>query len=385
MESRRTAPAKSPINKPPSHLLQGSGAVQRKVGPPPLASEILSKLNGAAGSVAQRKAGQPLPLSSGTVQRKHGPPPLASEILKKLIGPQGATVQRNAGPVLQRPAPRPFAPGMVSSGPGQIVQLFKVGLANYNNVSKVGPLAATVLGDATFTGKDDAVKYWLRQYVSTYATKTFTSEELKDYLYDDIIREKKDISATPTMGVQELLTTDAGFKRIKTGKQAFPTSADVNFYRTMEVLELRKLLTDEGGDVTAAVLPAKGAEIKASIKNAKELGDHLGDYKQARSYFNGKGKGNKGQALLEFTVNSSTFFNPSALAIPAAQSDFKKVLVDKFGDSYATSSRNEGTHADLPGLKSESRGVYSVGLSANGTVAFLKQVSKVTVIEIATL
>lgn len=106
-----------------SVVRQGTHPGRRRVAPPPLASEILSKLNRPRSAAAQRKVGAP-PLASeilaqlgrrrsqpdgrpswngpprgassvppsalGTVQRKHVAPPLACEILSRLNAPRAA-------------------------------------------------------------------------------------------------------------------------------------------------------------------------------------------------------------------------------------------------------------------------------------------------------
>jgi hypothetical protein len=267
----------------------------------------------------------------------------------------------------------------VFASPHRIVQLFKVDGANYPNNTSIVPLAASICEvdeeaeDANpFQGKLDEVIYWLKQYVTVFSDHNFTAGELGDYLYDDIIRDAKPIDVKPTtvLTAQELLTTAHGFIRIKTSPAVFPTGS-VRFYRTMSLTELKEMLKTEG-QTTEPVLPAKDAEIRTLIRSPRKLGNHAGDYKQARSYFKvvGKAEDDKGHALLEFTL-SVNFFKPSSVALPAAKSVFKTALVAKFGNTYQTSSKGEDLHGELPGLKSESRGLYSVGLSAAGAEKFL--------------
>jgi hypothetical protein len=392
-----------PKNKPSG---QKSPAPSGKIpGPPPLASEILANFKRPAVQRAiQPKQGPPqlasevlkhlLTPRTGALQPKPGPPPLASEILAKFKGPhtRGA-VQPKQGPprltgglakrVISVPAgilqPK-FRP---AGGPSRVVQLFKVDGKNYNNISKIRPLVTKVCSEPTFTGKETEVTYWLKQYVSVYTTDNFTYSELLDYLYDDIIREAKPIAITSStvLTAQEMLTTEHGFKRIKTDPTVFPTG-NIRFYRTMSLEELKNMLKTEG-QTTEPTLPAKDAEIKTLIKSPRKLGNHVGDYKQARSYFKvvGKKEDDKGQALLQFTLSAS-FFRPSSVALPAAQSVFKEALVAKFGDEYQVSSRDQGLHDEIPGLKSESRGLYSVGLSAAAAEKFLGQCTSVKVIDI---
>lgn len=379
-----------PVVRLPAHRDAGRGPVQAKQGAPPLASEILKRfstapagqLTGKVRAPIQLKLGPP-PLASeilgrfqnpparSSIQQKQGPPPLASDILARLTRPPGASAQAKPS--------RPSAWAI----PKPTVQLFKVDGKNYPNVTKIAPLATTVCESAPFTDKQAEVTYWLRQYVSIYPTQNFTSTELSDYLYDDIIRQAKPIAITAetALTTQELLTTEHGFKRIKANPTVFPTG-NIWFYRTMSLGELKELLKTEG-QTTDPTLPNKNDEIKALIRSPKKLGDHVGDYKQARSYFKmvGKPEDDRGQALLQFTLGAD-FFKPSSVALPAAKSIFKEALVAKFGGGYAQSSRDQGLHDDMPGLKSESRGLYSVGLSAAGAEKFLNQCSSVKVIEI---
>jgi hypothetical protein len=398
---QRNAVASNAASKAAQLPASGVRTVQPKHGPPPLASEILARFHTPKDRVLQRSAGPPNPVSkpaqtlassNSTVQRKHGPPPLASEILAKFNETQGGSVQRRIGSL-------PASPGrLLQASTVQAFKLKKGGLTkNYSSKEVIGDykknkasgnweatnLVKDMLEDNTFQGKGKEVAYWLHQYASSYgADDLFTVDELKVYLYDDIIREKRVIptrgNPTPAMKTQELLTTKAGLKRIATGAQAFPINEEVRFYRGMSIGELKKLM----GDATMSneELPATGDKITKEVKaNASSLGAHLGDYKQAKTYFDGP----DGGALLEFVVKTD-LFKPGNIALTESDNtEIAKAVKAQYSESdYAKASGSEGKHDELPGLKSESRGPYSIGLSASGKLALMAHVIRVKVIHI---
>jgi hypothetical protein len=222
------------------------------------------------------------------------------------------------------------------------------------------------------------LEYWLSQYVSSYPNKNFSEAELKDYLYDDIIREKRAINQGAQMGLQELLTTAAGFSRLAQTTQPFQ-GGNLKFYRSMKLEELRGLLNEPTLPVRS--LPNENTQLIDRIRNGnpRALGNHVGDYKQAISY-------TEGEAIVEFTINSMVFFSPRNLALPKdGLGDLKTALERVFqtpqNPPYQTSTASEGTNNNIPGLKSEQRGYYSVGLSNNAKAHFLNQVTSVKVVQ----
>jgi hypothetical protein len=181
---------------------------------------------------------------------------------------------------------------------------------------------------------------------------------------------------------------DAGGPRriLGTGRiqQVFPTGQEIKFYRTMNLDRFAEMVgVDPAGRTPGVVvreLPNENTNIKTKITDSKKPGNHLGDFKQARSYF---GNGNEAQAMVEVRYDVSTFFNPANLALPAAGlDDLKAVLAAKFpGRVYAVASAGEGLNAAVPGLKSENRGLYSVGLSAPAMRVFINNATSVKVLE----
>ncbi len=406
------------MNKPPVYapaivprkLVQGHGMIQAKAHgavPPvyrpvpglahtPGTATLQSKAAPvAAGLAAGRMPPGFTPLThAGAVQRKTGPPPLASEILARLNTPRAGTVQRKPMPqgnVFQRtgmqhgaPAKPPMTlPAAPPAGPASSVQRFKVkrvGAAtkDYNNKAKVLPLIAEIQAAGTYPGKDANVKYWLEQYVTLYARKTFEPGELDDYLYDDIVRENKPIGDPFVMGAQELLTSEQGLARLKNRVQPLPASTPLRFYRAMSLTELKDMLKDPAHPDEEVGLPQVGRELVGRL-NPAELGRHLGDYKQAKSYYNAAGP----KALLEFTIKSSTaFFKSDKLALPKSKKIFDDPLRAMFGGGHQEANSAEGLNDELPGLKSEKRGVYSVSLTTPAARVFLDQVTSVKVVMI---
>jgi hypothetical protein len=407
--------AAPPVYRPVPGLAPAwnAAALQRKVGPPPAAHAAMNGFAAsqglqipqrsghapdiASGPVAGRRVGFISVVSHKAVQREASPPPMASEILQALKTPRSGMVQckpmvpvpqgngfRHGGP-LRPPAPRHTAqrprPGARTAGS---VQLFKVKTEDgrqkeYNNKLKVQPLITQIQAAGTFMGKDDNVKYWLEQYVTMYPKKTFEAEELQDYLYDDIVRENKPITGDFEMSAQELLTTEAGLARLRNRVQARPPDTPLRFYRSMSLTELKSLLIKDPANPGEAVgLPQVGRQLVGRL-NPDELGRHLGDYKQAKSYYNGTGP----QALLEFTVKSSTdFFKSDKLALPTSKKIFDETLRGMFGGGHTVANAAEGLNDTLPGLKSEKRGVYSVSLTKPAAKVFLDQVTSVKVIMI---
>jgi hypothetical protein len=196
--------------------------------------------------VVQQRAGRvrnPLGTGLAVVQDK------ALEAEADRLGQRAAAASKVPNePGLQRRAPQAFARGAPNryAAPPQSVQLFKLDGKQYNRKAKLKPLIDQMKQDPDFAGKETDVAYWLTQYVSIYGDKyTFTKDELKDYLYDDIIRQERSTKEHEDMGVQELLTTEAGFKRLRRARQSFPADGELHFYRTMDLAELRALLTDK--------------------------------------------------------------------------------------------------------------------------------------------
>ena len=60
----------------------------------------------------------------------------------------------------------------------------------------------------------------------------------------------------------------------------------------------------------------------------------------------------------------------------------KTLVAPEVGTGFKTGSEGEGTHPDVPGLKSEGRGLYSVSLSSGATSVFLDKVKNIKVIHI---
>jgi hypothetical protein len=276
-----------------------------------------------------------------------------------------------------------------------VAQLFAVDNVNYGNLDHLDTKKLTgkklyekVCEDATFTNQEDAVKARLKQYVSIYPDKDFTLALLKDYLQDDIFRQKIPLDAQAEWTAQTLLTTQEGLKRIRGTaqvQQAFPAGEEIRFYRTMGFANFAEMLgVDPGGKTTRQVvrqLPYENTNIKDRISDTTKLGNHAGDYKQAWSYF---GNANEAQVFLEFKFDVSTFFSPDNLALPKDGSDdLKTVLANKFKNRVyqQTTNQAEGTHANLPGIKSENRGLYSVGLSTPAMAKFIANASSVKVLQ----
>lgn len=408
------------------NTLPRPGAVQRMPGPLPMASEILARFHRPAVPRAPMASEAPrvraLP-GRGAIQQKPGPPPLASEILATFGGAIAARIPADVGP--HRPpassaqlkpsvmlsgvrvAPPAFLPGLTGTqgirvqktapaavrGHG-VAQLFKVDDVVFSNKGhleskKIGDkkLYDKVCEDKTFSNKAEDVKDRLTQYLSIYPDEAFTLASLKVYLYDDIFRLKIPIDPKRNWTGQALLTTAPGLKRVLgTGgkKQAFPKNEKIRFYRTMKFADFAEMLgVDPSGRTAVQVvrdLPLEGATIKTRIRDTSKLGNHAGDYKQARSYF---GNSNEAQALLEFTFDAAIFFSPDNLALPReGMDDLKAVLAAQFPNRvYQEASAAEGTHGDRPGIKSEERGLYSIGLSTPAMAKFIAIASSIKVLE----
>jgi len=349
---------------------------------------------------------RPLPLDRRAVQQKPGPPPMASEILAKFKSatattgtPATVTPQKSLPRSAQlKPAPRAYLPGTAGGLAGGLrrsapvapqaartVQLFKVGPTKYSKPA-LGALVTAVCQNDKFSNKQAAVQERLSQYLSIYPDETFTMPSLIQYLYDDIFRQKIPLDPKKNWTAQTLFTTAAGLKRM-TGpapKQVFPANEEIRFYRTMKFTKFAEMLGIAPGGRSAEQLytyfPEEKQNIKRLIRDTTKLGKHAGDFKQALSYF---GNGADAQVMLEFTFDTNTFFNPANLALPAAGvDDLRTVLTNKFSDSvFPTANPHEGTHKDMPGVKSEARGVYSIGLSPTAMGVFITNAKSIKVVE----
>jgi hypothetical protein len=168
------------------------------------------------------------------------------------------------------------------------------------------------------------------------------------------------------------MTTQAGLRRIRGAgavQQAFPGGEEIKFYRTMNFNMFAEMVgVDVAGRTPRAVvreLPNENTNIKSRIADPTKPGNHFGDYKQARSYF---GNGAEAQVMVEFKYD--------------VLDDLKAVLAAKFPDRvYPVATAGEGQNADVPGLKPENRGLYSVGLSAAAMAVFINNAASVKVLE----
>lgn len=272
---------------------------------------------------------------------------------------QGMGTPSAVGPVLQRVT-------IKGSPTGDTLPKDTLTITDVEKFKK-HPLYKTMIEPAIARYPRERVDHFLTILVQQGAVY-YNGQQFLDALIHDIKTKSMD-GHEPTL--QERYMTKRGWGERAAGNiRSHPRgpTGPLKIYRTMSIGEWQALQSKEG----------KGA-----------LGAHLGDFKQANEYLYGK---SQEKVLVEFTLKPDAecaLFNSEVLALPeeAANGSAPKLIetaLKREGDSgsFQVASQNEGTRADMIGIKQEdAESGFSLGIAnARSSQLFLSMVDRMRVI-----